>query len=287
QNPSRPDDFLVVGLGASAGGLEALYKLFDALPAETGMAFVLVQHLDPTHSSMMVCLLAGHTAMQVSEAADGMAIERDHVYVIPPGVYLSISEGALRLTNPRERHGARMPFDFFLRSLAEDCGARAVCAVLSGTGADGSAGLTAIRANGGLVIVQDPKDAAQAGMPRSAILTGAADLVLPVAEIPAALVKHRHKPIHYAHPEPERAAPAPGDGAPLAEIIDLLHAHTAHNFALYKEGTVLRQIERRMAMASIKEIGVYLDTIRQEPDEIDRLAKDMLINVTQFFRDEK
>jgi two-component system CheB/CheR fusion protein len=284
---SRLDDFLVVGLGASSGGLEALYKLFDALPSDTGMAFILVQHLDPTHGSMMVGLLAGHTAMTVSEAADGMPIERDHVYVIPPGVYLSISEGALRLTNPRERHGARMPFDFLLRSLAEECGARAVCAVLSGTGADGSVGLTAIRANGGLVIVQDPKDAAQAGMPRSAILTGAVDLVLPVAEMPAALVKHRHKSIRQAHLEPEPATPAPGDGAPLAEIIDLLRAHTAHNFALYKEGTVLRQIERRMAMASIKKIGLYLDTIRQQPDEIDRLAKDMLINVTQFFRDEK
>jgi two-component system CheB/CheR fusion protein len=287
RHPSRLDDFLVVGLGASSGGLEALYKLFDALPSDTGMAFILVQHLDPTHGSMMVGLLAGHTAMTVSEAADGMPIERDHVYVIPPGVYLSIGEGALRLTNPRERHGARMPFDFLLRSLAEECGARAVCAVLSGTGADGSVGLTAIRANGGLVIVQDPKDAAQGGMPRSAILTGAVDLVLPVAEIPAALVKHRHKSIRQTHLEPERAAPAPSDGAPLAEIIDLLRAHTAHNFALYKEGTVRRQIERRMAMASIKEIGLYLDTMRQEPDEIDRLAKDMLINVTQFFRDEK
>jgi len=285
--PSRLNDFLVVGLGASSGGLEALYKLFGALPSDTGMAFILVQHLDPTHGSMMVGLLAGHTAMTVLEAADGMPIERDHVYVIPPGVYLSISEGALRLTNPRERHGARMPFDFFLRSLAEEYGARAVCAVLSGTGADGSVGLMAIRANGGLVIVQDPNDAAQAGMPRSAILTGAVDLVLPVAELPAALVKHRHKSIRRAHLEPERATPASGDGAPLAEIIDLLRAHTAHNFALYKEGTVLRQIERRMAMASIKKIGLYLDTIRQEPDEINRLAKDMLINVTQFFRDEK
>ena len=126
RHPSRLNDFLVVGLGASSGGLEALYKLFGALPSDTGMAFILVQHLDPTHGSMMVGLLAGHTAMTVSEAADGMPIERDHVYVIPPGVYLSISEGALRLTNPRERHGARMPFDFLLRSLAEECGGRAV-----------------------------------------------------------------------------------------------------------------------------------------------------------------
>src|SRR5579863_6824187 len=260
---SRPDDFLVVGLGASAGGLDALYKLFDALPPDTGMAFVLIQHLDPTHGSMMVGLLAGHTAMPVLEAADGMPIERNHVYMIPPGVYLSIREGALRLTNPRERHGARMPFDFFLRSLAEDCGTRAVCAVLSGSGADGSAALTAIRDRGGFVIVQDPKDAAHDGMPRSAIMTGAANLVLPVAEIPAALVKHSRNFSGQAHLEPERATPAPSDGtdSPLAAIIDLLRTHTAHDFSLYKEGTLLRQIERRMALSSIKDIGSYLSMI--------------------------
>src|ERR1700687_3772725 len=149
---SRSDDFLVVGIGASAGGLEALYKLFDALPPDPGMAFVLIQHLDPTHSSMMAGLLAGHTAMQVVEAADDMPIQRDRVHIIPPGAYLAIRDGVLRLTRPRERRGARMPFDSFLRSLAEDCGARAVCAVLSGSGADGSLGLRAIRDKGGLLI---------------------------------------------------------------------------------------------------------------------------------------
>jgi two-component system CheB/CheR fusion protein len=284
---SRPGDFLVVGLGASAGGLEALYKLFAGLPADTGMAFVLIQHLDPTHSSMMVGLLARHTAMPVLEAVDGMPVERDRVYVIPPGVYLSIRDGALRLTNPRERHGARLPIDFFLRSLAEDCGARAVCAVLSGSGSDGSAGLAAIHDRGGLVIVQDPKDAAHNGMPRSAILTGVADLVLPVAEIPAALVKHSRESGRPGHLKPAKPAPDDAVDAPLAAIIDLLRTHTAHDFALYKEGTLLRQIQRRMAMAAIKDIGLYLSTIRNNPDEMDRLAKDMLINVTQFFRDEK
>jgi two-component system, chemotaxis family, CheB/CheR fusion protein len=286
QRPRR-DDFLVVGIGASAGGLEALYKLFNALPPDPGMAFVLIQHLDPTHSSMMVGLLASHTAMQVLEAADGMPIQRDRVHIIPPGAYLSIRDGVLRLTKPRERHGARMPFDFFLRSLAEDCGARAVCAVLSGSGADGSLGLTAIRDKGGLVIVQDPQDAGHAGMPRSAIMTGAADLVLPAAEIPAALVKHSRKSSSLANLGPGRAKPPPGDGAPLAAIIALLREHTAHDFTLYKEGTLLRQIQRRMALASIKDIGVYLATLHDKPDEIDSLAKDMLINVTQFFRDEK
>src|ERR1700738_4681691 len=218
--PSRPDDFPVVGLGASAGGLEALGKLFDALPPDTGMAFVLIQHLDPTHKSMMVGLLAGHTSMKVLEAAEHIPIERDHVYVMPPGVYLSIRAGAFRLTQPRERHGARMPFDFFLRSLAEDCGERAVCAVLSGSGGDGRLGLTAIHDKGGLVIVQDPKEGGHDGMPRSAIMTGAADLVLPVAEIPSALVKFGRQ----ARPTPVRAEPALGNGADagLNNIINLL-----------------------------------------------------------------
>ncbi len=280
---SRQDDFVVVGLGASAGGLEALSKLFEALPADTGMAFILIQHLDPTHKSMMAALLAAHTSMTVREAAEGMTIERDHVYVIPPGFYLSIRAGVFRLTQPRERHGARMPFDFFLRSLAEDCGERAACAVLSGTGADGSLGLAAIHDRGGLVIVQNPQDAAHDGMPRSAIMTGAVDFVLPVDEIPGALVKYSQR----THPERDSATPAPDNSAAagLAEIIDLLRAHTSHDFALYKEGTLRRQIERRMAMASIKDIDVYRNTIRNNPEEVGLLAKAMLINVTRFFRD--
>jgi two-component system CheB/CheR fusion protein len=157
--PLADNDFPVVGLGASAGGLEAFTKLFTALPADSGMAFILIQHLDPTHKSMMVGLLGSHTSMKVLQATDGMKIERDHVYVIPPGAYLSIRDGSLHLSVPRERHGARMPLDFFLSSLAEQYGERAVCAILSGTGADGSLGLKAVKEKGGLVIVQDPEGA--------------------------------------------------------------------------------------------------------------------------------
>ena len=150
---SGHDRFPVVGLGASAGGLDAFRRLLFALPAGTGMAFILIQHLDPTHASMMVDLLAGHTPMTVQQAADGMPLEREHVYLIPPGSYLSIRDGALRLSEPRERHGARLPFDFFLRSLAEEFGERAICVILSGTGSDGSLGLKAVKEKGGLVIV--------------------------------------------------------------------------------------------------------------------------------------
>src|ERR1700719_3344822 len=189
-SPLVRDRFPVVGLGASAGGLDAFRRLLAALPPGTGMAFILIQHLDPTHVSMMVDLLAGHTPMKVQQAAEGTPIEREHVYLIPPGTYLSIRGGALRLTEPRERHGARLPFDFFLRSLAEEFGERAICVILSGTGGDGSLGLKAVKEKGGLVIVQDPDEAEYDGMPRSAMLTGAVDLLLPVAKIPEILAKY-------------------------------------------------------------------------------------------------
>ena len=155
---SKIADFPVVAIGASAGGLDACRKLLDALPAVNGMAFIIVQHLDPTHDSMMVDLLAGHTSMPVLLATDGMPIERDRVYVIPPGAYLSVDDkGALRLSKPQARHGARLPFDFLLNSLAQEYGPRAVCVVLSGTGADGSLGLKSVKENGGLVIAQDTR----------------------------------------------------------------------------------------------------------------------------------
>src|SRR5690348_1077218 len=189
-SPLAADSFPVVGLGASAGGLDAARGLLAALPPGTGMAFILIQHLDPTHASMMVELLAGHTPMKVQQAADGMPLESEHVYLIPPGTYLSIRGGALRLSEPRERHGARLPIDFFLRSSAEEHGERAICVILSGTGSDGSLGLKAVKEKGGLVIVQDPDEAEYDGMPRSAILTGAVDLVLPVVKISETLAKY-------------------------------------------------------------------------------------------------
>jgi two-component system CheB/CheR fusion protein len=281
----RQRDFPVVGLGASAGGLDAVRKLFDALPAGTGMAFILVQHLDPTHESMMVDLLAGHTPMKVQQAADGMPLARDHVYVIPPGSYLAIRDGALQLSKPRERHGARMPFDFFLRSLAEELGERAICVILSGTGADGSVGLKAIKEKAGLVIAQNPDEAGYDGMPRSAIMTGAVDLVLPVAKIPDALAKYAGRMFAARGPKGDK----PGDPATerLSEIIDLLRRKASRDFALYKPGTLLRRIERRMALAGITNSGRYLDRLRKDAGELELLAKDLLINVTSFFRDPK
>ena len=280
-------DFPVVGIGASAGGLDACKKLVSALPNGNGMAFILIQHLDPTHESMMVALLATHTLMTVLQATDGMPLERDHLYVIPPGTYLSVSNGVLHLSQPQARHGARLPFDFLLHSLAEECGARAICVILSGTGGDGSLGLKAVKEHGGLAIAQDPDEAAYDGMPRSAIMTGVVDLVLPAAEIPDALVKYsRGTALGPAHDSSR-----PQDGAPdwLLQIIDLLRTRTAYDFTLYKHGTLQRRVERRMAMAAIAadDIAGYLEILRNDKSELDLLAKDLLINVTSFFRDPK
>ena len=235
-------DFPIVGIGASAGGLDACRKMLGAIPAHTGMAFILVQHLDPHHESMMADLLAGHTPMTVRQAADGMSIERDHLYLIPPGVYLSVVGLTLHLSQPQARHGARMPFDFFLQSLAEDCGARAVCVVLSGTGGDGSLGLKAVKEKSGLVIAQDPGEADFDGMPRSAIATGGVDFVLRAAEIPAALIRYGEGMVQ-ARAHKETAAADSGAGW-LPEIIELLRTRTVHDFTLYKLGTLQRRIER-------------------------------------------
>jgi two-component system CheB/CheR fusion protein len=216
-----------------------------------------------------------------------MLLEREHLYVIPPGTYLSVGNGGLHLSQPQARHGARLPFDFLLHSLAEEYGTRAICVILSGTGADGSLGLKAVKEKCGLVIAQDPEEAGYDGMPRSAIMTGAVDLVLPVGKIPEALVTYDRRMALTRTQNGLR----PQDSARnwLPEIIDLLRTKTAHDFTLYKQGTLQRRIERRMAMAAIEtdDMDRYLNVLRSDTSELDLLAKDLLINVTSFFRDPK
>ena len=229
------------------------------------MAFIIVQHLAPSHESMMVDLLAGHTAMPVLQATDGMPIERDHVYVIPPGVYLSVDgKGALRISKPQARHGARLPFDFLLNSLAREYGPRAVCVVLSGTGADGSLGLKAVKAKGGLVIAQDIREADYDGMPRSAIATGAVDLVLRAAKIAEALVARERGQVFVPEAPKSPALKSVEDFLP--DIIAVLRTKTPHDFTLYKHGTLERRIERRMAMAGVKTAADYLDLLRRDAE---------------------
>lgn len=286
QGASTEAGFSVVGVGASAGGLDACRKLLDGLTAPTGMAFILIQHLDPTHASMLADLLRGNTAMTVFEAADGMRVERDHLYVIPPGTYLAVEDGMLRLSPPQARHGARLPFDFLLHSLAQAYGPRVVAVVLSGTGADGSAGVRAVKESGGLVIAQAPGDAGFDGMPCSAVKTGFVDLVLPVAEIAHALIRRGKGETTI----PVQDTPSPSGAYDwLADIIALLRKRTPHDFTLYKQGTLRRRIERRMAMApaAADNVAQYVEILRSDPVELDLLAKDLLINVTSFFRDPK
>jgi two-component system CheB/CheR fusion protein len=285
--PPGSGNFSVVGIGASAGGLDACRKLVDALPANIGIAFILIQHLDPTHESMMVDLLASHTSMTVHQATDGMKLARDQLYVIPPGTYLAVGDGVLRLSQPQARHGARLPFDFLLHSLAQAYGPRAICVILSGSGADGSLGLKAVHEKGGLVIAQDPNEAAYDGMPSNAIMTGVVDLVLPVAKIPDALIKYDRR-MGFAG-MPDKLLPPDRARDWLPEFIDLLRTKTAHDFTLYKPGTLHRRIERRMAMVAIEPDGMerYLDLLRRDAGERDLLATDLLINVTSFFRDPK
>ncbi len=275
--------FPIVGIGASAGGLDAFKALLAALPPDTGMAFVLIQHLDPLHASLMAGLLSSHTTMPVLPAAEGAAIEPNHIYLIPPGVSLAVAQGKLHLSEPAKRHGARMAFDFFLQSLAEDCGERAVCVVLSGTGTDGTEGLKAVKSMGGFVIVQDPSEAAFDGMPKSAIQTGEADLIVPVAGIPNALINHASA-IGVGSSGEKSAANGEIEGG-FPEILDLVRRKTHHDFSLYKTGTLGRRIERRMAMAGIADAARYVERLQSDPAELDSLGHDLLINVTEFFRD--
>ncbi|MEQ8348104.1 MAG: chemotaxis protein CheB [Sneathiellaceae bacterium] len=278
-------DFPVVAIGASAGGLDACRRFLDALPDRAGMAFILVQHLDPTVESMVADLLAPHTSMIVQQAVDGMPVERDHLYVIPPGHYLAVRGGALRLVAPPAQHGARLPFDFLLRTLAEDCGARAACVILSGTGGDGSIGLEAIKSVWGLVIVQDPDEAGFDAMPQNAILTGMVDAVLPVAKIPHALTALSTQRATFGMEG--HTAPWSRENNTLSEIIDLLRARTRHDFGLYKRGTLQRRIERSMSLLKVEagDMQRYLELLQQDPGQLELLAKELLINVTCFFRD--
>ena len=273
----------VVALGASAGGLEAFKNFFDIVPANSGMAFVLIQHLEPTHQSLMVDLLASHTSMKVTQAADGMQIECNNVYLIPPGAYLAIAGNSLHLSKPAERHGARMPVDFFLRSLAEARAERAICAIFSGTGADGSLGIKAIKAKRGRVLVQDPEEAAFDGMPRSAIKTGLADFVLPVADIARTLADYGTQ--SRASPKSTVVKPVQLEPDLVTGIVELLATKGVHDFAAYKHGTLQRRIERRMVLAGLQSSQRYFELLQADAAERDLLAKDLLINVTQFFRD--
>lgn len=276
-------EFPVVGIGASAGGLEAFKSFFTAMPPDSGMAFVLVQHLDPTHESMMTELLAKQTEMAVQEIVDNTVIQPNTVYMIPPNKYLSVRERRLRLSDPIERRGMRLPIDFFFRSMAEEFGDRAICIVLSGTGSDGTLGCRAVKGEGGMLLVQTPASAQYDGMPQNAIRSGLVDFVLPTEAMPKALLSivHHEQWIATADSEPQPDA-KPDD---LQSILSLLRARTNHDFRCYKKGTLMRRVHRRMVLSQCDSLGDYLHLLRADQEEVKALLRDLLIGVTAFFRD--
>jgi two-component system, chemotaxis family, CheB/CheR fusion protein len=279
----------IVGVGASAGGLEAFEQLVAALPQHSGMAFVLVQHLAPTHESMLSQLLSRSTKMPVVEVKQGMRVEGNHVYVIPPNADMSISKGVLHLATPSSDRARRMPIDSFLRSLAEDQEGRAIGVILSGTASDGTLGLQAIKAHGGVTFAQDEATAKYYAMPRSAVVAGNVDFVLPPDLIAAELDKiteHIHifpAVAHHAVEEPEPVITR-GDRA-LNNILLLLRKVSRVDFSYYKHGTIKRRITRRMFLHKINTVESYLHLLRKDTEEVEALFNDILINVTGFFRD--
>ena len=282
----RPNtDFPIVGIGASAGGLAAFQAFFSGIPSDTrpGMAFVLVQHLAPDHKSILGELIQHHTPLQVFEVADGMTVQPNCIYIIPPNRDMAFLNGALHLLEPTAPHGHRLPIDFFFRSLAQDQHERAICIVLTGAGSDGTLGVRAIKSEGGMVMAQRLDSAEYDGMPRSAIATGLVDYELSPVEMPAQLIAYAA----YAFGKSPRLAAtlAPGIENVLQKIFVLVRAQTGHDFSQYKPSTLHRRIERRMAVHQIEAIDGYVKYLQQTPAEVEALFRDLMIGVTRFFRD--
>lgn len=275
--------FAVVGIGASAGGLEAMIDFLKSSPADSGMAFVLVQHLSPQRESMVAEILSNHTTMRVLQVEDGMPVEPNHVYVIRPGFTMTIKNGRLHLGESLLTPGHRRPVDDFFRSLAEEQRERAVCVIMSGMGSNGTAGAESIKAVGGLCVAQDPESAKFSSMPRHLIDAGLADFILQVHEIPAVLQRFMSHP--YARGEHVDELDTSEDRHALAEILTVLRTRIRHDFTGYKKPTVIRRVERRMGLHQVTRMGDYAQILRQNPAEITALADDLMIHVTGFFRD--
>lgn len=282
--PGGRGDFPVVGIGASAGGLAAFEEFFAGMPPDLdpGMAFVLVQHLAPDHHSILTDLIQRHTRMRVFEVEDGMIVQPNCAYIIPPNRDMALLNGTLQLLEPAAPRGHRLPIDFFFQSLAQDQRERAICVILSGTGSDGTLGARAIKAEGGMVMVQAPDSTDYDGMPRSVLATGLVDYELAPAEMPVQLMAYAAHA--FGRPGGTSASRAAADNA-MKKIFVLLRSRVGHDFSQYKSNTILRRIERRMAIQEIGTIEGYLRRLQQRPAEIDALFHDLLIGVTNFFRD--
>ncbi|MGM0445699.1 MAG: chemotaxis protein CheB [Bacillota bacterium] len=276
--------FPIVGIGASAGGLEAFKAFFSGMPDDTelDMAFVLVQHLAPDHKSALTNIIRNFTNMKVLEVKDGMKVECNSVYIIPPNYDMTFIDGALKLNEPSASRGHRMPIDIFFRSLAEDLSERAIGIILSGTGSDGTLGLRAIKGEGGMAMVQKPESASYGGMPNSAIETGLVDYELPPAEMPEQLIAYVS---HFFGKLEKSAQNQPNEEKLLKKIFITLRNQTGHDFSEYKRSTIKRRIQHRMSVQQIETVDKYVKYIQQTPEEVKKLFNDLLIGVTNFFRD--
>ncbi len=274
--------FPIVGIGASAGGLEALEQFLRHVTENCGMAFVIVQHLDPTHKGIMPELLQRVTGMEVFQAKDRMKVKPDCVYVIPPNKDMSILHGVLHLFEPTAARGLRLPIDFFFHSLADDRREAGIGIILSGMGSDGTIGLRAIKEKGGMALVQEPASAKFDSMPRSAINSGLADIVAPAEDLPGRLIEYLRHPFTVTKPG---ASLEEKDQSSLEKILILLRSKTGHDFSLYKKNTVYRRIERRMGVHQIGRIASYVRFLQENTQEVELLFKELLIGVTSFFRD--
>lgn len=280
---SESKTVLVVGIGASAGGVEALSRFFDAMPPDSGAAFVIVLHLDPTRESQMAHVLSSHTTMSVLQVTDDMPIQANQVYVIAPDKDLTVSKGLLQLAEPAESRGHRHPVDVLFRSLAADQGERAIAIVLSGTGSNGTDGLKEVKAVGGLILIQDPVTAKFDGMPRSAISSGMADHIIAPEAMPEILVRYINRE-YIADPDNGETAASNAQPA-IDQILTLLFTRTGNDFRNYRRSTLQRRIQRRLGLKNIDTLYDYMNDLRSNADEAPLLVKDLLINVTSFFRD--
>jgi two-component system CheB/CheR fusion protein len=276
-----PLSFPIVGIGASAGGLAAIEEFLAAMPTgrPPGMAFVLVQHLDPNHKSLLLELVKRYTNIEVAWAEDAMEVRSGCAYVMPPNTDMALVAGRLVLVKPTAPRGQRLPIDHFFRSLAADQGKRAVCIVLSGTGSDGTRGLRAINGEGGMTIAQSPDTAGYDGMPRSAIATGLVDYVLPPKEMPEQLLDYASRAFERA-PRPARAA-ASGAVDLLPQVLHLLRDRSGHDFTHYKTNTLRRRIERRMAVTRVDRLEDYITLLGGDPVEVETLFRELLIGAGQ------
>lgn len=280
--PPAPAKCPVVGIGSSAGGIDALKHFLPPVEPDCGMAFVLVQHLDPDHRSMLPELLAHISPLPVIAIEENTPVEANHVYVIPSNASLTIEDGRLHLAKPLARRGLRTPIDTFFVSLAQERAEKAACVILSGTGSDGTLGLRAIKEHGGLTLAQE--GAEYDGMMRSALATGLVDFVLPAEAIPAKLADYfRHMNEVGGEIGPDGFSQAAADA--FAQICAVLRTRTGNDFAGYKDKTILRRVQKRMQVLQIANVAEFLDLLRKEPREIDLLFQDLLIGVTNFFRD--